>query len=105
MTAYVIIELDGFDRGVADELLPKTPAVIEALGGRYLVRLVRGEGGELKEGSKPIGDHLVVIEFADLDAARSFYNSTAYEPAKEARQKASRHSRVIIADGYRGVTS
>jgi uncharacterized protein (DUF1330 family) len=67
---------------------------VAAAGGRYLVR-----GGELAvfEGDwQP--SRLVVLEFEDLAAARRWYESEAYQEARELREGAA-HLRVVAVQG------
>ena len=68
-------------------------ATLDPYGGHFLVH---GGAVDVREGSWP-GD-LVIIEFPDLDAARSWYESTAYQQLKPLR---SQHlaGEVILAEG------
>src|SRR5438309_2225890 len=68
--------------------------VIERFGGRFLVR-----GGTLHplEG-EPDFLRLVIIEFADLDAARRFYDSAEYQALIPHRTDNAR-SMLLIAEG------
>lgn len=61
-----------------------SPGAVAAGGGRFVVR-----GGELAvlEGDwQP--SRLVILEFPDLDAAKAWYVSDAYEAAKKLREGA-----------------
>ena len=73
MPAYVIAETDVTDPEQYEKYKAASPGAIEACGGRFLVR-----GGELAvlEGDwQP--SRLVVLEFEDLAAAKSWYQSEA----------------------------
>lgn len=54
--------------------------IIEAAGGRFLVR---GGASEILEGA--FKDRHVVIEFPDMDTARGFYLSPAYQKVAQIR--------------------
>jgi uncharacterized protein (DUF1330 family) len=82
MPAYVIVEVEVTDPELYERYRAATPATIAAAGGRFLVR-----GGELTvlEGDwQP--PRLVVLEFEDLAAAERWYESEAYQAAKQLRE-------------------
>lgn len=57
----------------------------EQFGGRYVLR---GPVSEMLEGDGKAGERVVVLEFADVDAARAFYTSDTYQAAKAHRDGA-----------------
>jgi uncharacterized protein (DUF1330 family) len=86
MAAYVIVETDVTDPEQYEQYKAASPAAIAAGGGRFLVR-----GGELVvlEGDwQP--PRLVLLEFDDLEAARRWYESQAYQQVKKLREGAAR---------------
>ena len=92
MPAYVIVEIEVTDPEQYERYKAAGAAAVAASGGRYLVR-----GGELAvlEGDwRP--SRLVVLEFEDLAAARSWYASARYQEAKEIRQGAARLRMVAV---------
>ena len=92
MAAYVIVETDVTDPGQYEQYKTALPAAIAAGGGRFLVR-----GGELVvlEGDwQP--PRLVMLEFEDLEAARRWYESEAYQEAKKLREGAARFRAVAV---------
>ena len=92
MTAYVIVETDVTDPEQYEQYKAASPAAIAAGGGRFLVR-----GGELAvlEGDwQP--RRLVMLEFDDLEAARRWYASAAYQEAKKLREGAARFRAVAV---------
>lgn len=92
MAAYVIVETDVTDPGQYEQYKTASPAAIAAGGGRFLVR-----GGELVvlEGDwQP--PRLVMLEFEDLEAARRWYESEAYQEAKKLREGAARFRAVAV---------
>jgi uncharacterized protein (DUF1330 family) len=92
MAAYVIVETDITDPEQYEQYKAASPAAIAAGGGRFLVR-----GGEL---ATLEGDwhppRLVVLEFADLQAAKSWYESAAYQEARKLRAGAAGFRAVAV---------
>jgi uncharacterized protein (DUF1330 family) len=76
MPAYVIADIH--QRGSAEEVTEYrsgVPASLEPYGGRFVVR---GGKTEIVEGTwEP--ERMVVIEFPDVQAARDWYASPAYQ--------------------------
>lgn len=94
MPAYIIAEIEVTDPDAYAAYRARTPDVIAAHGGRFLVR---GGAVEAKEGTPPAG-RVVVIEFPDMDTARRFYESEAYQEILPIRLGASR-GRLYIVSG------
>lgn len=92
MPAYVIVETDVTDPEQYEQYKAASPGAIAAGGGRFLVR-----GGELAvlEGDwRP--PRLVVLEFEDLEAAKRWYESEAYQQAKKLREGAASFRAVAV---------
>jgi len=92
MPAYVIVETDVTDPEQYEQYKAASPAAIEAGGGRFLVR-----GGELVvlEGDwQP--PRIVVLEFEDLQAAKRWYESEAYQEAKKLREGAASFRAIAV---------
>jgi uncharacterized protein (DUF1330 family) len=91
---YLVAQIEVHDPLGYDAYRSRTGAVIERFGGRFLVR-----GGTLHplEG-EPDFSRLVIIEFADLDAARRFYDSAEYQALIPHRTDNAR-SMLLIAEG------
>jgi len=92
MPAYVIVETDVTDPEQYEQYKAASPAAIAAGGGRFLVR-----GGELAvlEGDwQP--SRIVVLEFKDLEAAKRWYESQAYQEAKKLREGAARFRAIAV---------
>ena len=92
--AYLVAQIEVHDPLGYGAYRSRTGAVIERSGGRFLVR-----GGTLHplEG-EPDFSRLVIIEFADLDAARRFYDSAEYQALIPHRTDNAR-SMLLIAEG------
>ena len=84
MPAYVIVETDIHDREQYEQYKAASPAAVAGGGGRFLVR--GGEIAVLEGDWNPT--RLVVVEFEDLEAAKRWYASEAYQAAKKLRDGA-----------------
>jgi uncharacterized protein (DUF1330 family) len=94
MPAYVIAEVNVTNPAGYDAYRPLAGASIAQYGGKFLVR---GGKTELLEGS-PEPARIVVIEFADIDAAKRWYNSPEYQEALKIRL-ANSTGRVLLVEG------
>ncbi len=92
MPAYVIVETDINDPEQYERYRQASPGAVRAAGGRFLVR-----GGDL---AVLEGDwhpkRLVLLEFEDLEAAKSFYASPSYQDAKRLREGAAKLNMVAV---------
>jgi uncharacterized protein (DUF1330 family) len=92
MAAYVIVETDITDPEQYEQYKAASPAAIAAGGGRFLVR-----GGEL---TTLEGDwhpsRLVLLEFADLQAAQRWYESEVYQETRKLRAGAASFRAVAV---------
>jgi uncharacterized protein (DUF1330 family) len=93
LAAYVIASVSSaWDEEALAEYRRRNTAAVEAAGGRFVVR---GGAIEVLEGSwDPL--RVVVMEFDDMDAARGWYDSTAYREAMPLRQGASRTDIILV---------
>jgi uncharacterized protein (DUF1330 family) len=94
MAAYLIADIQVTDPATYDQYRPLAAASVARFGGRFVVR---GGKIDLLEGG-PEPERIVVIEFADADAARRWYRSEEYQRALKIRQSASR-GRVFLVEG------
>ena len=69
-------------------------AIVTAHGGRFLAR---GGAIEVLEGTWP-PKRLVIIEFPDMAALKAFYESPAYRPLIELRNRTA-SSRLVAIEG------
>jgi uncharacterized protein (DUF1330 family) len=95
MAAYIIAEVEVTDSETYQSYRAQTPGVIARYGGRFIVR---GGAAELLEGERHPG-RIVVIEFADLAAAKRFYDSPEYQAIIGTRHQAAT-SRLILVEGH-----
>jgi uncharacterized protein (DUF1330 family) len=75
MKGYIIANVDVTDLAGYEAYRSRTAAAIAQYGGRFLVR---GGAVEVREGDPGIA-RLVVIEFPDMETARTFYDSPEYQ--------------------------
>jgi uncharacterized protein (DUF1330 family) len=94
MSAFVVAEVEVTDAAAYEPYRTLAEQSIARFGGRFLARggsaaLLEGEGAPKR---------IVIIEFADAEAARRWYGSAEYQAAAKIRQQASR-GRLILVDG------
>lgn len=75
------------------EYVERDTPIVEAHGGRFVVR---GGRSEVPEGS--VKDRHVVVEFPSFDAAKAFYDSPEYQEVLAIRQ-ANAESDMILVEG------
>jgi len=93
MPAYAIGRLKMNDPSWRSEYGPKTGALVQKHGGRYLVR---GGKSERLEGNTPVPDAIVVLEFPSMERAKAWYNDPEYAPLIKLRQTGSELDFVLV---------
>ena len=94
MPAYVIAHIDVKDPVRYQDYIKMSPVSIAKFGGRFIAR---GGNVEVLEGAwQP--KRLVLLEFPSVEAARQWYASDDYAPAKALRQATS-YGELVIIDG------
>lgn len=94
MAAYVIVQIDVHDPVTYEHYKQLSGPSMVPFGGRFLVR---GGDVETLEGSwHP--RRLVVLEFPDAAAARTWWASAEYAEGKALRQ-ASAHTEMLLVEG------
>jgi len=92
MPAYVIAHIDVKDPVRYEDYKKMSPISIQKFGGRFIAR---GGKAEVLEGTwQP--KRLVLLEFPSADAARRWWASDDYAPAKALRQATSTGDMVIV---------
>ena len=89
---YVIAQIDVTDPETYNGYIALVGPTIEKFGGEFLVR---GGKSESHEGTPP-GDRTVVIRFPSYQAARDWYHSEDYAPARKVRMSASTSVQTIV---------
>lgn len=92
MSAYLIANVDVTDPDAYAEYRKGVAATLEPFGGRFLARGGRAEVLDGSYGAK----RLVIIEFPDVDRVKTWWNSPAYRPLRELRERASRGDFLIV---------
>ena len=92
MAAYVIAHIDVKDPVKYEDYKKMSPVSIGKFGGRFIAR---GGAVEVLEGTwEP--KRLVLLEFPSAEAAREWYASEDYAPAKALRQATSTGDLVMV---------
>jgi uncharacterized protein (DUF1330 family) len=94
MAAYVVVEISIRDPETYERYKVMAPPSIAQYGGRYIVR---GGHTHCLEGSWDAA-RFVMLEFPTLDAAREWWSSPEYAPAKALRQACS-HTDMLLVEG------
>lgn len=94
MKGYVIVDTEVIDQEAYQEFLQQIPGIVEAQGGRFLVRTSDAESVEGGWAPK----RLVIMEFDSLEAAKAFVNSEAYTSHNALRHRAAR-ARIVVVEG------
>ncbi len=97
MAAYLLALVDIEDPETYKAYAAKTPGVITQYGGRFIVR---GGNPQALEGELPSA-RVVLLEFADIAAVKTFYNSPEYQEILPLRLAASK-GRVAMLEGFPG---
>jgi uncharacterized protein (DUF1330 family) len=92
MAAYVIYSAEITDPEQYELYKAQAAPVVAAHGGAYIVR-----GGEIDvlEGGTPVG-RTVILEFPNMEAARTWYDSDEYQAARTLRENAGSASAYIV---------
>jgi uncharacterized protein (DUF1330 family) len=94
MPAYIIAEVEVTNPAGYEIYRPLAGASVAQYGGKFVVR---GGKAELVEGTQEPA-RIIVIEFADTEAAKRWYNSPEYQEALKIRLDNSK-GRMILAEG------
>ncbi len=94
MPAYVVFIRDRITDQAEMDLY--APAARAAQAGHAMRRLAFYGPCETPEG--PAADGVVLLEFADMEAARAWYDSPAYQAAKQHRLRGAEY-RVVFTEG------
>jgi uncharacterized protein (DUF1330 family) len=93
--AYLVVDAKSTDPERMVEYRRLSTIAVEKFGARFLVR--GGAYAVLEGGWTP--QRMVVIEFPDMEKARTFYDSPEYVAARKAREGVSSFDMVLV-EGY-----
>ena len=92
MRAFVVAEIDIHDPQTYERYKNLAPSSIAKYGGKYVVR---GATTTTLEGSW-VPSRFVMLEFPTADAARAWWASPEYAPAKALRQMSSTTDMILV---------
>ncbi|MCY4660320.1 MAG: DUF1330 domain-containing protein [Acidobacteria bacterium] len=92
MAGYALIEVEVTDDAVFAEFRERAPAVVEAHGGRFLVR---GGATEVVQGDWT-PHRLVVLEFDSVERAKSWWNSPEHTELRAILDRCSKTTTTIV---------
>lgn len=92
MAAYVIANIEVTDPAGYAAYRQGVQASMDPYGGRFLAR--GGHAETLEGGFVP--RRVVVLEFPDLARAKAWWDSPAYRPLREMRQRAARGDLYVV---------
>jgi uncharacterized protein (DUF1330 family) len=92
--AYVVTEIDIADTEAFRQYAPQVQPSFTPYGGRYLVR-----GGATQSFAGEAPKRVVVLAFDNMERAKAWYDSPAYEALKPLRDKAGR-ARIFAVEGF-----
>ncbi|MBS1677629.1 MAG: DUF1330 domain-containing protein [Actinobacteria bacterium] len=97
MPAYVVALVKPLDKEGIVKYREIAAEAIARYGGRYVIR---GGGliADTLEGELPDAERAIVLEFPDLAAAKGWWESPEYAPAREIAETAMRRT-MIVAEG------
>ena len=93
MAAYIVAHIEVTDPARYEEYRRQVAATITQYGGRFLVR---GGATEVLEGSLRPG-RVVILEFASIEQAKTWWDSPEYRPLRGLRQRASTGDLFVVA--------
>ena len=94
MAAYVIGAVTVQDPSWLEEYGPAVDAMVQANGGKYIVRDLESD---LLEGDGAIPTVIVVLEFPSTEQAKAWYNSPEYQPYIKMRQAGATGDLFLVA--------
>ncbi len=96
MSAYIIVDTEIENPAEYEEYKKLAKPVAESYGGIY-----RARGGELdiRESDLWTPSRVVIIEFPDMDSARSFIDSEEYAPIRPMRRNNAKCTLFIVDGG------
>jgi len=93
MAAYIIANIDVTDGDVYEDYKRQVPSTLAGFDAEYLAR-----GGDMEILEGDAHPRVVIIRFSNMDDARTWYNSQAYQGPKAIRQQAS-SGRLLLVEG------
>ena len=92
MAAYALIDVEVTDQSVFAEFRERAPAVVEAHGGRFLVR---GGATEVVQGDWT-PHRVVIVEFDSVERVKSWWNSPDHTKLRALLDRSSKSTMTIV---------
>jgi len=92
MSAYVVVQIDIDDAATYEKYKKMAPPSVAVYGGKYIVR---GGVTQVLEGSWD-PPRFVVLEFPNAAAARAWWDSPEYAPARAVRQSCAKTEMLLV---------
>ena len=92
MSGYVLIDVEITDHAAFAGLRDRAPAIVEAHGGRFLVR---GGAAEVVQGDWT-PHRVVIVEFDSVERAKSWWNSPEHTELRALLDRCSRSTTTIV---------
>ncbi len=92
MAAYALIDVEVIDQSVFAEFRERAPAVVEAHGGRFLVR---GGATEVVQGDWT-PHRVVIVEFDSVDRVKSWWSSPDHTELRTLLDRSSKATMTIL---------
>jgi uncharacterized protein (DUF1330 family) len=96
MKFYSIVIFDMADRAWTRPYVENVTGIVERYGGRYLSRTPRIEQ---LEGTLPVPQFVVIVEWPSREAAETFFASEEYRPYRESRIAGTTNSSILLMPG------
>jgi uncharacterized protein (DUF1330 family) len=90
---YTIAELDVTDPAWVQDYLKNVTPMVERHGGRYLARTAKAER---IEGTRPLPQVFLIVEWPSREAVDAFYESEEYRPYRERRIAGARNEFFLV---------
>lgn len=93
MSAFIVVDTKIENPQAYEQYKSRVKPIAEKFGGRY-----RARGGEMdvRETDLWTPTRLVIIEFPDMESARSFIDSDEYAPVKSVRRENAKCTLAIV---------
>ena len=92
VAGYALIDVEITDQAAFAQFSDRAPAIVEAHGGRFLVR---GGAAEVVQGDWT-PHRVVVIEFESVERAKSWWNSAAHTELRAMADRCSNTTTTIV---------
>ncbi len=93
MAAYILVDTQIENPEAYEEYKALARPIAESYGGKYLTR---GGAMEIIDNDLWSPTRIVLIEFPDIEKARSFMNSEAYAPVRPLRENNAKCTLVLL---------